>query len=210
VASPAKIEQIRAYGAQLNIVGERYADALEASDAFVRSSGAMSIHAFDQIETLLGQASVGLEFEQDAAALDALLVSVGGGGLIGGIAAWYRGRVPLIGVEPQLAPTLTQALQAGEPVDAPAGGIAAESLAPRRVGTFMFPLAQRFVRTVLVSDDAIRDAQRHLWRVLRIVSEPGGAAAFAAVLSGAWPVRPGQTIGILLCGANTSAVNFDK
>jgi threonine dehydratase len=210
VASPAKIEQIRAYGAQLNIVGERYADALEASDAFVRSSGAMSIHAFDQIETLLGQASVGLEFEQDAATLDALLVSVGGGGLIGGIAAWYRDRVPLIGVEPQLAPTLTLALEAGEPVDAPAGGIAAESLAPRRVGKFMFPLARQFVRTVLVSDDAIRDAQRHLWRVLRIVSEPGGAAAFAALLSGAWPAQPGQTIGILLCGANTSAVNFDK
>jgi threonine dehydratase len=209
VASPAKLAQIRAYGAQLNIIGERYADALAASEAFVHSSGAMSIHAFDQIETLLGQASVGREFEQDAPALDALLVSVGGGGLIGGIAAWYRDRVPLIGVEPQLAPTLTRALEAGMPVDAPAGGIAAESLAPRRIGSLMFPLAKAFVRTVLVSDEAILEAQRTLWRVLRIVSEPGGAAAFAAVLSGAWQARPGQTIGILLCGANTSAVNFN-
>jgi threonine dehydratase len=210
VASPAKIELIRRYGAGLMITGERYADALAASESFTSEKGALPIHAYDQPETLLGQGTVGLEIEQDTPQLDTLLVAVGGGGLIGGIAAWYRGRVPLIGVEPQLAPTLTQALQAGEPVDAPAGGIAAESLAPRRVGKLMFPLARQFVRTVLVSDDAIRDAQRQLWRVLRIVSEPGGAAAFAAVLSGAWPVRPGQTIGILLCGANTSAVNFDK
>jgi threonine dehydratase len=209
VASAAKLEQIRAYGAKLHVVGERYADALAASEEFIRTSGAMGIHAFDQLETLLGQASVGLEFEQDAPNLDALLVSVGGGGLIGGIAAWYRDRTALIGVEPALAPTLTNALQANEPVDAPAGGIAAESLAPRRVGSFMFPIAQQFVRTVLVEDDAILEAQRALWRVLRIVSESGGAAAFAAVLSRAWQAQPGQTIGILLCGANTSAVTFN-
>jgi threonine dehydratase len=209
VASPAKLEQIRSYGATLHVVGERYADALAASEQFIRATGAMSIHAFDQIETLLGQASVGLEFERDAPTLDALLVSVGGGGLLGGIAAWYRERVPLIGVEPELAPTLTNALDADEPVDAPAGGIAADSLAPRRVGRLMFPLARRYVRTALVTDDAIVDAQRALWRVLRIVVEPGGAAAFAALLSGAWKARPGQTIGILLCGANTNAVTLN-
>jgi threonine dehydratase len=118
--------------------------------------------------------------------------------------------VALIGVEPEHAPTLTHALAAGQPIDAPAGGIAADSLAPRRVGALMFPLAQRFVAaTVLVSDDAIRGAQRTLWDLLRVVVEPGGAAAFAALQSGVWKPAPGQTIGVLLCGANTTAVSFD-
>lgn len=211
VASPAKQAQIRSYGARLEIVGERYADALAASEVFAADSGALQVHAFDQVDTLLGQASVGLEFERDAPNLDALLVAVGGGGLIGGLAAWYRNRIPLIGVEPELAPTLTRALAAGEPVDAPAGGIAADSLAPRRVGTLAFSLARQFVRgTVLVTDDAISAAQRALWQVLRIVTEPGGAASLAAVLSGAWRIERGQTIGILLCGANTTAVRFDE
>ncbi len=210
VASPTKIEQIRAYGATLKIVGERYVDALAASEAFVQASGALPIHAYDQIETLQGQATVGLEFERDAPGLDLLLVSVGGGGLIGGIAAWTLGRTRLIGVEPELAPTLTHALQAGEPVDAPAGGIAADSLAPRRIGSLAFQIAQQHVeRTVLVSDDAIRDAQRALWRVLRVVVEPGGAAAMAALLGGAVLPERGQSVGVLLCGANTSAVSFD-
>lgn len=209
VASPAKIEQIRAFGATLEIVGERYADALAASLEYAHSSGAMQIHAYDQVETLLGQATVAREFEEDAPRLDAMLVAVGGGGLIGGVAAWYRNRINLIGVEPELAPTLSYALNAGQPVDAPAGGIAADSLAPRQVGNLMFPLAQRFVaRTVLVSDDAIRTAQRTLWNVLRVVVEPGGAAAFAALQSGVWQAEPGQNVGILLCGANTTAVNF--
>jgi len=136
-------------------------------------------------------------------------VAVGGGGLIGGIAAWYRGRVPLVGVEPEAAPTLTHALAAGEPVDAPAGGIAADSLAPKRVGSLMFPIAQRYVEaTVLVTDDAIREAQRALWKMLRIVAEPGGAAALAALTSGRWKPKAGQTIGVLVCGGNTTAVEF--
>lgn len=210
VASTTKIEQIRAYGATLKIVGDRYADALAASEAYQQASGALAIHAYDQIQTLQGQATVGLEFEHDAPRLDALLVSVGGAGLIGGIAAWLQGRIAVIGVEPELAPTLTRALEAGEPVDAPAGGIAADSLAPRRVGALAFQIAQQHVaRTVLVSDDEIRDAQRALWRVLRIVAEPGGAAAMAALLGGAVKPSAGQTIGVLLCGANTTAVSFD-
>jgi threonine dehydratase len=209
IASAAKIEQIKAFGATLQIAGERYADALAASLDYAQRSGAMQIHAYDQQETLLGQATVGKEFEEDAPQLDALLVSVGGGGLIGGMAAWYRGRVNLIAVEPELAPTLHDALKAGHPVDAPAGGIAADSLAPRQVGALMFPLAQRFIaRSVLVSDDAIRTAQRTLWSTLRVVVEPGGAAAFAALQSGAWKPGPGQRVGVLLCGANTTAVNF--
>ncbi|MGZ5065069.1 MAG: threonine/serine dehydratase [Usitatibacter sp.] len=209
VASPAKIEQIRSYGATLEVGGERYNDALLASEKWIARSGAVPIHAYDQYETLQGQATVGLELEEQAPELDALLVAVGGGGLIGGIAAWYASRVPVIGVEPEEAPTLTRALEAGEPVDSPAGGVAADSLAPKRVGSLMFPIAQRHVeRTVLVSDDAIREAQRALWKTLRIVAEPGGAAALASILSGAWKPERGTTVGVLLCGANTTAVKF--
>jgi threonine dehydratase len=209
VASPAKMEQIRGYGARLEIAGERYNDALLASERWIASNTAAAIHAYDQYETLQGQATVGLEFESQAPKLDALLVAVGGGGLIGGIASWYAGRIPVVGVEPEEAPTLTRALEAGAPVDAPAGGIAADSLAPRQVGALMFPIAQRHVeRTVLVTDEAIRGAQRALWKALRIVAEPGGAAAMAALLSGAWKPAPGSTIGVLLCGANTTAVDF--
>jgi threonine dehydratase len=209
VCAPVKMEQIRACGAQLQVVGERYADALAASQHWQRDSGALAIHAYDQPETLLGQATVALEFEQQAPALDAVLVAVGGGGLIGGMAAWYRGRTPLVGVEPEAAPTLTHALAAGRPVEAPAGGVAADSLAPKQVGALMFPLAQAHVqRTVLVSDAAIERAQRTLWRVLRVVAEPGGAAAFAALESGAFVAQPGQRIGVLLCGANSDAVRF--
>ena len=209
VASPAKIEQIRSYGATLRVGGDRYHDALLASERWIAEHGALPIHAYDQWETLQGQASVAVELEEQAPALDALLVAVGGGGLVGGIAAWYQGRTKVIGVEPSEAPTLTHALQAGQPVDAPAGGVAADSLAPKRVGSLMFPLAQRYVSgTVLVEDDAIRAAQRALWKTLRIVAEPGGAAAMAALLSGAWQAQAGDSVGVVLCGANTTAVDF--
>jgi threonine dehydratase len=210
VASPAKIQQITEYGAELVIGGERYADALAASEAWVEHSGAMPIHAFDQAETLLGQGTVGLELEHQANQLTTLLVAVGGGGLVAGIAAWYGGRIKIVGVEPDKAPTLTRALEAGRPVDAEAGGIAADSLAPRRIGQLAFPIAQRFVeRTVLVSDDAISNAQRQLWKTLRVVAEPGGAAALAALISGGYVPAPGERIGVLICGGNTTAVNLD-
>jgi threonine dehydratase len=138
-----------------------------------------------------------------------VLVAVGGGGLIGGIAAWYGGRVRLIGVEPEAAPTLTRALEAGRPVDTEAGGIAADSLAPKRVGELMLPIAQKYVsQVVLVQDDAIADAQRKLWSVLRIASEPGGAAALAALLSRRYVPQRRERVGVVLCGANTTAVNF--
>ena len=152
VASPAKVSRIRACGADLVVSGERYADALEASQAWATTSAALQIHAFDQVETLLGQGTVGLEFDQQSPALDTLLVAVGGGGLIGGIAAWYTGAVRIIGVEPELAPTLTRALAAGRPVDSEAGGIAADSLAPRQVGALMFPLAQQYVDHVVLGN----------------------------------------------------------
>jgi threonine dehydratase len=209
VSSPAKIARIRAYGAELVVVGERYADALAASEAYVRESGALPVHAFDQVETLQGQGTVGLELTAQAPALDTLLVAVGGGGLIGGIAAWYGGRVKVIGVEPQAAPTLFEALKAGAPIDAPAGGVAADSLAPRRVGVLMFPIAQAHVAcVVLVSDDAILAAQQRLWDAVRIVAEPGGAAAFAALLSGAYVPGPDERVGVVVSGGNTTAVDF--
>jgi len=210
VAAAAKIEQIRGYGAELTVTGERYADALAASERCIQETGALAIHAFDHIATLKGQGTVGLELDRQAADIDTLLVAVGGGGLIGGIAAWYRGRVKLVGVEPGAAPTLTRALAHGGPVDAEAGGIAADSLAPRRVGQLVYPLAAQYVaRTVLVEDDAIVRAQRTLWRVLRVVTEPGGAAAFAALESGAYVPGPRERVGVLLCGANTNAVDFE-
>jgi threonine dehydratase len=203
VASPAKIERIRSYGAELVVTGERYADALASSEEWAARTGAMQVHAYDQEETILGQATVGLELEEQASDLDTLLVAVGGGGLIGGVAAWYAGRVKLIGVEPQAAPTLARALEAGRPVDSPAGGIAADSLAPRRVGELMFPLAQKYVsRVVLVADEAIEAAQQALWDVLRVAAEPGGAAAFAALLSRAYRPAAGECVGVVVCGGN--------
>ena len=209
VASLAKMDRIRSYGADLVVTGERYADALAASEAWVTESGALPVHAYEQVETLLGQGTVGLEFERQYPDLDTLLVAVGGGGLIGGIAAWYSGRIRIVGVEPEAAPTLTRALAAGRPVDAEAGGIAADSLAPRRVGELMFPIAQAYVdRVVLVPDDAIERTQETLWTVLRIVTEPGGAAAFAALLSRRYEPERGERVGVLLCGGNTTAVNF--
>jgi threonine dehydratase len=208
VSSPAKIERIRSYGADLVIEGDRYADALAASAQWAAGSGAMQIHAYDQEGALLGQGTVGMEFEEQAP-LDTVFVAVGGGGLIGGIAAWYAGKVRIIGVEPVLAPTLTKALEAGKPVDAPAGGIAADSLAPRQVGQLMFPLAQKYVEKVmLVEDEEIRNAQKDLWDRLRLVTEAGGAAAYAGLLK--YRSEKTERIGVLLCGGNTTAVNFEK
>jgi threonine dehydratase len=210
ISSPAKIARIREDGADLVVGGELYADALAASETFVAQSGALAVHAFDQVETLLGQGSVGLQLEEQAPDLDTLLIPVGGGGLIGGNAAWYAGRIKIVGVEPEAAPTLSRALAAGRPVDAEAGGIAADSLAPRRVGELMFPIAQRYVeRVVLVTEEAIRQAQKALWSTLRIVAEPGGAAATAALLSGRYRPHLGEKVGVLVSGGNTTAVDFD-
>ena len=214
ISSPAKVEKIRGFGATLVLEGERYADALAASERWAQESGALPVHAFDQRETLLGQGTLAWELDQQVGKFDSLLVAVGGGGLIGGIASWYADRVAqgtmkLIGVEPEAAPTLTYALQAGRPADAPAGGIAADSLAPRRIGELVFPIAKKSVtEVVLVSDDAIVRAQQELWRNLRIAAEPGGAAATAALLSGAYKPREGERIAVVVSGGNTTSVNF--
>jgi threonine dehydratase len=215
VASAVKLERIRGYGAELVIEGDRYADALAASERWLATSGAMPVHAYDQAETLLGAGSLGAELEAEVGEVDTVLIAVGGGGLLGGVAAWYadtpKRRPRLVGVEPRLAPTLTRALEAGRPVDAEAGGIAADSLAPRRVGTLMFPFARDHVeRVVLVEDDGIAAAQRALWRVLRVAAEPGGAAAFAALLSGSYRPAEGERVAVVICGGNTTAVDFDR
>ena len=209
VSSPAKTKRIRDYGAELVVTGDRYADALAASETWARESGALPVHASDQRETPPGQGTVALELSTQAPHIDTLLVAVGGGGLIGGIAAWYAGSVKVIAVEPEGAPTLAEALKAGRPVDAPAGSIAADSLAPRQVGALMFPIAQAHVsRVVLVTDDAIRQAQQSLWDTARLVAEPGGVAALSALLSAAYVPAPGERVGVVLSGANTTAVDF--
>jgi threonine dehydratase len=211
ISSPAKITRIREYGADLIVEGERYADALAACENWLTKSGAMPIHAYDQDETILGQGTLGVELAEQAPEIDTLLVAVGGGGLIAGIAAWYAGRVKMVGVEPIAAPTLKKALAAGRPVDAEAGGVAADSLAPRRVGDRVFPIAARYVRDVLlVCDAAILKSQTALWQTLRIAAEPGGAAAFSALLSGVYKPARGERVGVVLSGGNTNAVDFDR
>jgi threonine dehydratase len=210
ISSPAKIARIRGYGADLVVGGKVYADALAACEAHIAASGALSIHAFDQVETMLGAGSVGLELEEQAPQLDSLLVAVGGGGLIGGIAAWYEGRIKVIAVEPRLAPTLNMAFAAGRPVDAPMGGIAADSLAPKRIGALVFPIAQKHVaQSVLVEDEAIARAQQVLWETVRLVAEPGAAAPLAALINKAYVPAHGERVGVLVSGANTTAVEFD-
>jgi threonine dehydratase len=206
VSSPAKQARIRRYGAALVVGGALYADALAASQDWVRSSGALPVHAFDQHETLLGQGTVGLELASQSEPVHTVLVPVGGGGLIAGIAAWFGGSVRIIGVEPENAPTLTAARAAGRPVDAPAApnGIAADSLAPARVGELPFAITRHYVSDVLlVSDDEIRNAQQTLWREAQLIAEPGGATAFAALLAGRYIPSPGERIGLILSGANT-------
>jgi threonine dehydratase len=211
ISSPAKMQRIREYGADLVIGGDRYADALAASEAWAEKAGVMPIHAYDQDETILGQGTIGTELDEQAPCIDTLLVAVGGGGLIARIAAWYAGRIKVVGVEPFASPTLTTALQAGHPVDAEAGGLAADSLAPRRVGERVFPITRNHVHSVvLVEDDAIIKAQKALWQVLRVVAEPGGAAAFSALLSGAYTAQLGERVGVIISGGNTAVVNFEQ
>jgi threonine dehydratase len=209
ISSPAKIRRIREFGADLVVGGDYYADALSAAEKWAAGSVSLSVHAFDQRETLLGQGTVGLEFEEQAPTLNTVLAPVGGGGLVGGIAAWFQAKMRVVGVEPEASPTLTQALSAGRPVDCEAGGLAADSLAPRRIGEAVYPIAARYVaQVVLVNDDDIRSAQLVLWDKLRIVTEPGGAAAFAALLSQKYQPAEGDHVGVVISGGNTVAVDF--
>jgi threonine dehydratase len=210
ISAPAKIERIRRLGANLFVEGDRYADALAAAQHWQASSGALSVHAFDQRETLLGQGTVALELIEQST-VDTVLVPVGGGGLIGGIAAYLAGTVRVVGVEPTGAPTLTTARAHGTPTDAPTGSIAADALAPRRVGTLMFGIAQEHVsQIVLVNDDAIQAAQRALWHAIRIIAEPAAAVGVAALISGAYQPEPNERIAVVISGANTTPSTLDQ
>lgn len=209
ISAPAKIDRIRAHGADLCIGGDTYDEALAASEAWAAESGALKVHAFNQRETLLGQGTLALELARQAGEFDTVLVAVGGGGLIGGIATCFQRTVRVIGVEPRKAPTMSMALEAGGPVEAPIAGIAADSLAPRRVGTLTFAIARDYVdRVLLVEDEAIAQAQRMLWDVTRVVAEPGGAAALAALTSRVYQPAADERVVVIVCGGNTDAVTF--
>ena len=210
-ASPAKLQRIREYGAHL-LLSKGLPEAFAEQDAWAAESGAMLVHSFDRVETMLGAGTVALELQEQAPELDTILVAVGGGGLISGVGAWYEGSVRLIGVEPEASPTLFNAFEAGRPVDTQSGvGIAADALSPRRVGEQVYPIARRWVeRVVLVTDDAIRSAQEHLWSHARVVAEPAGATALAAILSKAYTPAQGERVGIVISGGNTVAVDFTR
>ena len=209
VAPANKVERLRQYGAAINLIGNDYAEALAASKECAAHTGALGIHAYDDERVLAGQGTLGMELEEQVRGLDSVLIAVGGGGLIGGVAAWYQDRVRIISVEPERAPSLQKALGAGHPVDVETGGVASDSLGARRVGELMFPIAQKFVsESLLVSDEQILEAQRALWQQLRLIAEPGGAAAFAALLSGVYKPRPEERVGVVLCGSNADLEKF--
>jgi threonine dehydratase len=209
VAPANKVERLRQYGAAINLIGNDYAEALAASKERAAQTGALGIHAYDDERVLAGQGTLGMELEEQVRGLDSVLIAVGGGGLIGGVAAWYQDRVRIISIEPERAPSLQKALGAGHPVDVETGGVASDSLGARRVGELMFPIAQKFVsQSLLVSDEQILEAQRALWQQLRLIAEPGGATAFAALLSGVYKPRPGERVGVVLCGSNADLEKF--
>lgn len=204
ITPQAKVARIAGYGARVVQTGGTYAEALAACRARQAETGALDVHAYDHAAVLAGQGTVAREFEQDAPDLTHVLVAAGGGGLIGGMAAWYAGSAQMISVEPQSCPALHDALRAGRPVDAPVGGIAADSLGARQVGALMFPIAARFVSAaLLVPDAAIVAAQQVLWDQVRLVAEPGGATALAALLCGAFVPPPDARVGVVVCGGNT-------
>jgi threonine dehydratase len=211
VSSAAKIERIRGYGAELIVGGASYAESLAASEDWAASSGALRVPAFDQPETILGAGSLGTELLEQAGGTQTVLASVGGGGLLAGVCAACAGQAAVIGVEPAGAPTLTRALAAGHPVDAEVGSVAIDSLAPRRVGEHTFAVIAGHARgSVLVGDDDIRAAQRLLWDRLRLVAEPGGCAALAALTSGRYQPGPDEKVAVVISGANTTAVDFSR
>ena len=200
---PIKVAKLRYYGAAVTITGTVYGDALIASHARAAETGALVVHAYDQPEVVAGQGTLGRELAQQVPDLDTVLVAVGGGGLIGGIAAWFGGTVRVIGVEPEYAPSLATALKVGEPVDVEVSGVAVDSLGARRAGNLAFSIAQQSVeRVISVSDEAIRHAQRVLWNDLRLATEPGGATALSALTGGYYLPVSGERVGIIVCGGN--------
>jgi threonine dehydratase len=203
-STPAtKVDRLHAFGGSVVVTGAFYADALAEAEARCRQTGALWMHAFDQHEMIAGNGTVARELETQCPGLDTVVVAVGGGGLIAGIAAWFDGRVRVVGVETKGTASMAAALANGEPVDIDVGGIAADALGARRVGDLCFATAQKLVdRIVVVDDDDVRRAQRELWQRLRLLVEPAGATAPAALISRAYRPEPGERVGVLLCGAN--------
>jgi len=209
ITPASKVERLRQYGAAVTVTGNNYAEALAASHERAAQTGAVPIHAYDDQRVLAGQGTLGMELEEQVRGLDSVLIAVGGGGLIGGVAAWYHERVRVVSVEPERAPTLQRALAAGTVVDVETGGVAADSLGARRVGELMFPIAQKFIaQTLLVTDDQIVTTQNTLWQKMRLIAEPGGAAALAALLSGVYKPHGGERVGVVLCGSNADLSSF--
>lgn len=205
-SSRVKVAGIRSYGARVTVTGRFYADAYDACRHRAEESGALAVHAYDDPAVVAGQGTVAVELVEQVPDVDTVLVAVGGGGLAGGITAGLAGRARVVAVEPERIPTLHSALAAGRPVDVEVGGVAADSLGARRIGTVPFAVlsAAAGLRSVLVSDEAVLDARRWLWRELRVVAEPGGAAALAALLCGAYrPERGGERVAVVVCGGNT-------
>jgi threonine dehydratase len=208
-APEAKLQRIRRYGADVVPVGSNYAEAHAASVEEEHRTGALRVHAYDQAEVVAGQGTVAHELSEQAPELDAVLIAVGGGGLIAGCASWYTDSLRVVGVEPERAPTMHAALAAGAPVDVEVGGLAADALGARRLGDIAFAVASRYVdQSLLVPDEAIREAQRVLWEELRVLAEPGGATALAALLCGAYVAAPGERIGVVVCGANLDPASW--
>ena len=211
ISSPAKVARIAAYGATIAQEGANYQEAVRHCQEYVRESGALNIHAYDMETTLAGQGTLARELEEQAPDLDTILVAVGGGGLIGGIASWYQSKSKIVGVEPETCNCLSAALAAGNTITIKPSGLAADSLGASSAGPLMFPIAQKFVDHVArVSDEDIRDAQRYLWTNAQIVAEPGGATAFAALLSGSYKPEKNERVGVIVCGANTPLETFNS
>jgi threonine dehydratase len=204
----SKIARVRAQGADVTVVDGYYAEAQAALDDR-GGTGALQMHPFDQPEVIAGQGTIGVELDEQVPNLDTVLVAIGGGGLIAGIAAWFARRVRVIGVEPELSQAMTAALAAGEPITVEVGGVAADSLGSARVGDHTFPIVRDPVdRVILVKDDAIREAQKAIWEDVHVIAEPGGAAAFAALRSGAYQPESGERVCVLVCGANCDPGGF--
>jgi threonine dehydratase len=211
ISSPAKVARIASYGANIVQEGANYQVAVELCQDYVRESGALNIHAFNTEATLAGQGTLGRELEEQAPELDTILVAVGGGGLIGGVASWYQSKSKIVGVEPETCNCLHAALASGDIITIKPSGLAADSLGASSAGSLMFPIAQKFIDHVaLINDEDIRNAQRYLWTNAQIVTEPGGAAAFAALLSGSCKPARNERVGVIVCGANTPLETFNN
>jgi threonine dehydratase len=209
ISSPSKVARIRGFGVDVVIGGAQYDDAQEAANARQRVTGALLVHPYDHADTVAGQGTMARELAEQAPDAETVLVAVGGGGLIAGVASWYRGTVKVVSVEPVTIPAMHHALAVGEPVEVDVSGLAADSLGARRVGAVPFACAAPFVHeAVLVSDDDIRAAQRELWDLARLAVEPGGAAAYAALLSGAYRPASGERVVAVVCGSNVDPLTL--